>query len=528
MKRGFMCLVLIISMLVIPLSAQASATPRVLVDGQELYFDVQPIIVDDFILVPFEEVFQALGFDCYRPNDNTVCCGGCGEKFWMEIGSYVAWAGQKEIDLDVPAQIIDGKVLVPLKAVAQACMCKIEVDKRANIVYITKGEHQTRGISLSEYYNPSMNEFFGYSDNYKFAVQSDEIAAAAYFSGYISEGVEFEWLHFYDDKNYEVVMAETVNTYSSYSDCMARSILPKNQFRIGKWGVQTKVNDTVAQIRYFSIVNDSSLYGSVPWKNGTYTGYISNGVPSGFGRLALNDGTSIEGDFNATWLSHTNLVDKYMGSRVRNMNGVDDYIITCRIRGQWKYPNGAEFTGSVTPWMVSKSEADFKLNKYIIVCEVGGKLYNEGLSRDVSGYYNGFDPSYKFNNFTFQSGPAGSVDNLISVARFDKLASNSNQASIEIGNGWTYTGEVYNTMANGKGSAINVNGEKYSGAFVDNTFEGPGTYTWPDGQKYVGEFKSSAVSGQGTMYYPDGSKKTGTWSSALNDDHTKWVYSLSS
>ncbi|MEQ8174802.1 MAG: stalk domain-containing protein [Syntrophomonadaceae bacterium] len=526
MKRGFMCLLLVFSMLVTPLSVQAGTVPRVFVDGEELSFDVKPIIVDDFILVPFEEVFQALGFDCYRPSDSAVCCGAGGEKFWMEVGSYVAWAQQKEIDLDVPAQKIDGKVLVPLKAVAQACMCKIEVDERASIVYITRGEHQTQGISLSEYYNPSTNETLGYSND-KFAMQSDEIVASAYFSGYISEGVKFEWLRFYDDKNYEVVMEETVNTYTSYSNCVARSILPQNKFRLGKWGVQTKVNDTVAQIRYFTIVNDSSIYGSLPWKNGTYTGYIRNGVPNGFGRLALKDGTSIEGDFSADGISYTNLVDKYSGGRCRNMNGVDDYVITCRIwGGQWKYPNGAEFTGSMIPWAVSKSEADFKLNKYVIVCEVSGKLSEKGLTRDVSGYYSGFDPSFKYNNFTFQSGPAGSFDNLIKVARFDKLDSDSNRATIDIGNGWTYTGEVYNTMANGKGSAVNVNGEKYTGMFVDNKFEGQGTYTWPDGQKYVGEFKNSALNGQGTMYYPNGSKKTGTWSSTLNDDGTRWTYNL--
>ena len=54
----------------------------------------------------------------------------------MKIDSNVMKIGNEEILLDVPAQIINGRTLVPARAVAEAFECKVDWDGSTSTVFI--------------------------------------------------------------------------------------------------------------------------------------------------------------------------------------------------------------------------------------------------------------------------------------------------------------------------------------------------------------------------------------------------------
>ncbi|HWP95764.1 MAG TPA: stalk domain-containing protein [Syntrophomonadaceae bacterium] len=139
MQKTIIVLAIILSIIVIPLTAQADDAPRVILDGQELSFEVQPVIVDGRVLVPMREILNYLGFNnifwysdtmsVNFANNNTVSS-------FITVGSRTAWVKNKEIQLDVPPMIVDGRTMVPLRFVAESASCAVKYDPLSNIVNI--------------------------------------------------------------------------------------------------------------------------------------------------------------------------------------------------------------------------------------------------------------------------------------------------------------------------------------------------------------------------------------------------------
>jgi serine/threonine-protein kinase len=78
------------------------------------------------------------------------------------------------------------------------------------------------------------------------------------------------------------------------------------------------------------------------------------------------------------------------------------------------------------------------------------------------------------------------------------------------GEPFTYTGEMENSRANGKGKAIYKNGSSYEGDFVENFIHGNGKYIFKDGSYFEGSIsigEDELLNGTGT-YYDEVTKKT--------------------
>lgn len=75
----------------------------------------------------------------------------------------------------------------------------------------------------------------------------------------------------------------------------------------------------------------------------------------------------------------------------------------------------------------------------------------------------------------------------------------------------TYTGEMLNGQADGKGTLKYTSGQSegdsYTGMFKLNKFSGEGVYTYKPGKaqtKYEGSFVNGAMTGKGKMTYSNG------------------------
>ncbi len=110
---------------------------KVILDGSRLYFEQDPIIKDDRTLVPMRAIFEAMGADVdWDGNTRTITGKRASTQIKMQIGSRVLEKNGISIYLDVPAQLIDGYTMIPVRAVAESFGSSVDWDNAAKIVYI--------------------------------------------------------------------------------------------------------------------------------------------------------------------------------------------------------------------------------------------------------------------------------------------------------------------------------------------------------------------------------------------------------
>lgn len=132
-------------------------------DSRILFQDQNPIIVDDITLVPARGVFEAMDCDVTWNGENKTVYieSDTGvREIYLTIGSttmrvitYKSLMNREtvEYELEVPAQVINDRTLIPLRAVSEAMNCEVEWDSEDFAVRITKGEP----IYLEGYTPPS-------------------------------------------------------------------------------------------------------------------------------------------------------------------------------------------------------------------------------------------------------------------------------------------------------------------------------------------------------------------------------------
>ena len=142
--------IIMISMLhgIIPIPALASAPIRVFIDDWQVEFaDQEPILVEGRVLVPVRGVFEMLGFDVsWNPQTSQVILAG-SDVIILTIGSSVFTTNGAAHILDVPAQIIGGRTMLPLRLVLESLGVGLGWNPWASAVIITSNEAQIRRLN---------------------------------------------------------------------------------------------------------------------------------------------------------------------------------------------------------------------------------------------------------------------------------------------------------------------------------------------------------------------------------------------
>jgi len=107
-------------------------------DGEQLEFDVPPMIVNDRTMVPFRAIFEALEMEVEWDDVNRVAIGE-NENFRIElpIGSYTAYVNGEPVALDSPAMIYGGRTLVPVRFIAEATGANVDWNPETQTVMIS-------------------------------------------------------------------------------------------------------------------------------------------------------------------------------------------------------------------------------------------------------------------------------------------------------------------------------------------------------------------------------------------------------
>lgn len=116
-------IIFIISMSVVSVFAEDSDKITVNMYDKEIKFRIDPMIENGRTLVPFREIFEALGcvVNYWSDNGKISVSAHRGDNFLtLEIGKNSMIFDDNTISLDTPAKILNGVTLVPLRAVSES------------------------------------------------------------------------------------------------------------------------------------------------------------------------------------------------------------------------------------------------------------------------------------------------------------------------------------------------------------------------------------------------------------------------
>ncbi|MBE7034107.1 MAG: copper amine oxidase N-terminal domain-containing protein [Ruminococcaceae bacterium] len=145
MKKFISLIISVVLIFAVCLNVSADSKDiKVLLNGTELSFDVPPQIIKGRTMVPVRKIFEAQGADVeWIKEKNLIVASHNTNIITMRIGEAsfsVTNAVTNEttvFKLDVPAQIINGRTLVPARAISEALGNIVDWDGANRTVVIT-------------------------------------------------------------------------------------------------------------------------------------------------------------------------------------------------------------------------------------------------------------------------------------------------------------------------------------------------------------------------------------------------------
>ncbi len=120
-------------------SVFADSDINVSLNGSIIEFaDQKPIIQDGRTLVPLRGVFDAMGYEIkWLEDSKTAALIKDGVSIIIKIGSNEIKANGNSVSVDVPAQIINSRTMIPLRAVAEISNATVEWNKDERLASVT-------------------------------------------------------------------------------------------------------------------------------------------------------------------------------------------------------------------------------------------------------------------------------------------------------------------------------------------------------------------------------------------------------
>ena len=119
-------------------ASNVSKGVKILIDKQEIKSDLAPIIKNGRTLVPVRVVSENLGFDVEWDQKNwTAILSKDGIDYRVKIGEKkIRTSDGKEMKLDVPAQLVNKRTMLPLRAIVEISGASVEWDSNSKSVLV--------------------------------------------------------------------------------------------------------------------------------------------------------------------------------------------------------------------------------------------------------------------------------------------------------------------------------------------------------------------------------------------------------
>ena len=144
------------------LKALANLGIDVTLNGKRISFmnDTAPMIIENRTLVPMRKIFEKFGAAVMWDDDTqTVTVKRSNNVIKLTIGNKTANVNGKDIELDVPAQLVNYRTLVPVRFIAESLGCKVDWDEANQRVIITNDKIANE---INVYKEDQRQEIYGF------------------------------------------------------------------------------------------------------------------------------------------------------------------------------------------------------------------------------------------------------------------------------------------------------------------------------------------------------------------------------
>jgi len=134
---------------------------KVRLGGELIKFDVQPQLINNRTMVPLRAIFEALGATVnWNGDTQTVTSTKDETTISLSINNPTMYVNGETVTLDSPACLVDGRTLVPVRAISEAFKLQVEWIDSTKTVRIKK---ETSLMSESSFYGVTWS--YTYDDN---------------------------------------------------------------------------------------------------------------------------------------------------------------------------------------------------------------------------------------------------------------------------------------------------------------------------------------------------------------------------
>ncbi|MBU8905963.1 copper amine oxidase N-terminal domain-containing protein [Desertibacillus haloalkaliphilus] len=150
MKRILTMLAFALILSIAPVQADASSPITVFVDGEKLEFTNDPLLENNRTIVEFRPIFEALGMSVGWEQATQKVTGEMpGTNITLTINQTTAYVNGDAQQLDVPAQILQGRTLVPLRFISEATGADVSWNQQTQTVTIETviSEEEDEGLA---------------------------------------------------------------------------------------------------------------------------------------------------------------------------------------------------------------------------------------------------------------------------------------------------------------------------------------------------------------------------------------------
>lgn len=110
---------------------------RLMVNGQEIFFDADPVVRDGRTLVPMRKIFEEMKIiPAYNPQDMTITAKKDDIALELKLNSDIAKVNGAEQKLEVPAVIINNRTYVPVRFITEIFKGQVEWRSGQNMVVL--------------------------------------------------------------------------------------------------------------------------------------------------------------------------------------------------------------------------------------------------------------------------------------------------------------------------------------------------------------------------------------------------------
>lgn len=142
-----------------PGAVQAAGYVKIMINGQLVSFDVQPVIENGRTLVPFRGIGESIGASVnWEQSTRTITASKGDKTVTLKVGSTTAYINQNPVKLDAPPVIRNNRTLVPLRFFSEAFGASVLWQNATRTVIIDTGGKLSKYI-LGYYYSQSYDDF---------------------------------------------------------------------------------------------------------------------------------------------------------------------------------------------------------------------------------------------------------------------------------------------------------------------------------------------------------------------------------